>query len=301
VPPDRLIYGTAVKPTSHIQQMAAYGVRRFAADSSQELHKIAAIVPDASIYLRVAVDDAGSVFSMSNKFGAHPDEVAGLAQLANSLGLDCEGLSFNVGSQAPSARAWSRAIATVSPLFAALRDQGVPVRLLNLGGGLPVTYADRDTPSPDTVAATVREALRRLPYQPQELILEPGRALVANAFDLHTSVVGRARRGSQEWLFLEAGAYNALFEALACQGRTRYPAQPGSDIGGELREFALAGPTGDGLDVVADSVMLPSNLAEGDELILRRVGAYTVTMASPFNGFPVPPVIPLASELSDVA
>jgi ornithine decarboxylase len=104
-------------------------------------------------------------------------------------------------------------------------------------------------------------------------------------------VIARATRGAREWLFLDVGVYNALFEALSCQGRTRYPVEVLGAVDGDLREFALAGPTGDGLDVIAESVMLPGGLREGDRLILKRVGAYTMTMASDFNGFAVPPFI----------
>ena len=53
----------------------------------------------------------------------------------------------------------------------------------------------------------------------------------------------------------------------------------------------LTGPTGDGLDVIARGVQLPADLAVGDQLLFENVGAYTLVLASAFNGFPPPPVI----------
>jgi ornithine decarboxylase len=121
-------------------------------------------------------------------------------------------------------------------------------------------------------------------------MLEPGRALVARCAALHVSVIARLQRRGVEWLFLDAGAYSALFEALACQGKTQYRVRTGAPAAGDLRSFALAGPTGDGLDVIAHAVLLPERIAIGDELVIEDVGAYSMTMASDFNGFAVPPL-----------
>ena len=66
---DRILYGTSVKPASHIQEFHAYGVNRFAFDSFPELDKIATIAPKARVYVRVSVNDTGSIYRFSEKFG----------------------------------------------------------------------------------------------------------------------------------------------------------------------------------------------------------------------------------------
>jgi ornithine decarboxylase len=285
-----VIYGSAIKPADQVRSAADRGVRRFALDSMEEADKLAAHAPGASVYVRVAVDDGDSVFHMSNKFGAAPNDVPAVATHARSLGLDVEGLSFNVGSQAGRATAWSTAIGTVGALFGPLAELGLPVRLLNLGGGYPGDYEGARTPSLAEITHAVSDAIGALPYPPETIALEPGRGLVASCATLTTAVVGRVRRGSREWLFLDAGAYNGLFEALACQGRTRYRVEPLRAIAGPMATFSLAGPTGDGLDIVAEAAVLPSGIRTGDRLLLRDVGAYSMTMATAFNGFPVPTV-----------
>ena len=85
--------------------------------------------------------------------------------------------------------------------------------------------------------------------------------------------------------------YNALYEALLHQGRTAYPVSaPGFQSGEPAQSFTLAGPTGDGLDIIARDVALPASLGVGDQLIFANVGAYTLPFAGSCNGFPPPPV-----------
>src|ERR1043166_2145939 len=99
VPPDCIIYGTTVKPSSHIKAVFAYGVDRFAFDSFPELDKIAAAAPGARVYARVAVDDTGSVFRFSEKFGADTDLIFHLLGRAPDLRLRPYGISFHAASK----------------------------------------------------------------------------------------------------------------------------------------------------------------------------------------------------------
>ncbi|MEI9966946.1 MAG: hypothetical protein WDN67_04990 [Candidatus Moraniibacteriota bacterium] len=78
-------------------------------------------------------------------------------------------------------------------------------------------------------------------------------------------VIGRATRSGGEWLYLDAGVYNAMFEAMACQGSTRYRIEPlrlrkSSE---EAIPFVVAGPTGDGLDVITKHACLPGSISTG--------------------------------------
>jgi ornithine decarboxylase len=93
-----------------------------------------------------------------------------------------------------------------------------------------------------------------LPYQPR-IILEPGRRMIATSAVLVTSVIGRLKRGRKTWLFLDAGVYNALFEAMACQASIRYKVTSlRSDLTNGEMSFALAGPTGDGLKIPMSAI-----------------------------------------------
>jgi ornithine decarboxylase len=291
VPPDRIIYGTSVKPASHIRAFFNYGVDRFACDSRSELEKIAANAPGARIYVRLAVDDAGSVFKFSEKFGADRATAVSLLTGAAALGLRPYGLSFHVGSQCRNHRAWANALSTVQDVVASLSSANIKLEIINLGGGFPCQYASPESvPCVAAITKEITEQYRQLPYQPS-LIIEPGRAIVAEAGVVVASVIARVPRRDTTWLFLDAGVYNGLFEAMAYQGSTRYVIEslrPVATAGEAL--FALAGPTGDSPDVITREALLPADVDVGDRLIVRNAGAYSLSVTTDFNGFPKPPV-----------
>lgn len=292
VKPEKIIYGTAVKPVSHIKAFVEYGVDRFAFDSFSELEKIAALAPGARVYARVSVNDAGSVFKFSEKFGTAKENIVPLLSRALELGVVPYGISFNVGSQASNPRAWAEALAVVAPLMQELKDIGITLEALDFGGGFPcVKYTSTEVDiTLEDIARETLEAYNQLPYQPQ-ILLEPGRAIVAESAILVTNVFARIERSDHSWLFLDAGVYSGLFETMAYQGGTRYKITMlrNSYDSGEAA-FALAGPTGDSPDVITREVFLPADVAVGDKLIIHDVGAYSLVATCLFNGFPKPAV-----------
>jgi ornithine decarboxylase len=294
VPASRILFGTAVKPASHIKQFSDYGVERFAFDSEQELDKIAAVVPNAKVYARILVDDTDSVFTMSEKFGAPADQAVALLTMAKQKGLAPYGLSFNVGSQARNSQAWANGIISLIPAIKQLSDQGIRLEMLNLGGGYPYSYLENDgIPSIDEIATHIKQVVPSLPY-PLQLFIEPGRGLVADSMALVVSVFAKIKRGSGHWLYVDAGAYNALLETMAYQGSIRYQVSALEESAGSPMEtYILTGPTGDSLDVIDKQISLPADLKIGDKLLIHDTGAYSLVLASPFNGFPPPPVYDL--------
>lgn len=291
VPPGRIIYGSAIKPGDHIRNFAAYGVDHFSADSFHELEKLAAAASGARVFIRAKVDDTDSHFAFSEKFGADFIDVVPLILRARELDLRPVGISFHVGSQCSNPRSWGNAIQALSPTLSDLATHGWRMESLNIGGGFPCPDTTEESASLAVIATHTLAACARLSGGPQ-LILEPGRGMVATSAVLVTRVIARVRRGTCTWLFLDAGVYNALFEALACQGSIRFPVSSISNAGdGPTALFSLAGPTGDGLDVVARSVSLPQETREGDLLCIHHTGAYSLACASAFNGFAKPDVI----------
>jgi ornithine decarboxylase len=290
VNPKRIIYGTSIKPAEHIRLSFQAGVDRFAADSAEELDKIAANAPGSKVFIRTIVDDAGSVFMMSERFGTPAETVVDLMLYAKKLGLKTYGISFYVGSQAANADMWARGVRTVTPIFEALYKKGITLEVINIGGGFPVHYDNHeDAPELREIVIQVHNALHHLPYMPR-IIMEPGRGIVATSTVLVSEVIARNDRANKPWLCLDAGIYNALYEAMIHQGSTRYPIHlynPPIEPA-DTQFFTLSGPTGDSLDIIARDVELPAYLNVGDKLIFEHAGAYSITMASPFNGFPTP-------------
>lgn len=292
VNPDKIVYGTSIKPAEHVRLSHSAGVTRFAADSREEIKKIADNAPGSRLYVRTIVNDTGSVFMMSERFGTPPDTVEDLMFYARDLGLKLYGVSFYVGSQAAQADMWAQGIHTIRPIIESLYKQGVVLEAINIGGGFPVHYDNhQDAPELREIVVQIHNALHHLPYIPR-MIMEPGRGLVATSTVLVSEIIARNDRSGKPWLCMDAGVYNALYEALIHQGSTRYPVYPlhPPTEPAETQLFTIAGPTGDSLDIVARDVALPSYLAVGDKLVFEHAGAYTIGMASRFNGFPEPPL-----------
>lgn len=294
VPAERIVYGTSVKPESHIKEFTRYGVDRFAFDSEQELLKIANVAPGSRVYIRMLVNaKSNSVFELSKKFGATADEAAALLLRAKEVGLVPYGMSFNVGSQARSEQAWARGIKDMARAMESLLKNNLKIQVINIGGGFPHSYRNNDGFSRlSGISKHIHGAIKESPYT-VSYIAEPGRGLVANTYVLITTVIGKRKRSNGHWLSIDAGVYNALLEAMTCQGTTRYRIELLSakrKLRNQEERFIVTGPTGDSLDVVSEEELLPADIDVGDKLLIHDVGAYTFPLITRFNGFPKPRV-----------
>jgi len=292
VPPERILYGTSVKPALHIKEFQHYGVDRFSFDSLSELEKIAQVAPGARVYCRMNVNDSGSIYRFSEKFGTSKSNITLLLERARDLGLHPYGISFHVGSQAGNEKAWAYALENIIEAMEHLQKVGIKIDMINLGGGYPCNayISSENTFKLKDVAKHTLKVIKKLPYQPR-IIIEPGRGIVAETGILVTSIIAKVERDEHTWLFLDAGVYNALFESLSYQGSIRYKItsmRPIHNQGEAL--FALAGPTGDSWDIVTREALLPRDINVGDKLVFHDVGAYNTVFMNRFNGFPHTPV-----------
>jgi len=142
-----------------------------------------------------------------------------------------------------------------------------------------VAYHERVTPI-DEFCAPIRVALAKLPGHVR-VIAEPGRFIAAPAAIAVSSVMGRAKRDGRWWYYLDDGVYGSYSGQLF--DHAKYPIATLRQ-GGELFPSVLAGPTCDSIDVIDDSLMLPE-LAIGDLVVGRMMGAYTWASATDFNFF----------------
>jgi ornithine decarboxylase len=290
IPADGILFSNTVKSPRHIREAAASGVRRFAVDSETELRKIAAHAPGAAVYVRLRVDDSTSRFPLSRKFGADATTARALLLLARELGLEAYGLTFHVGSQCTSPGAWRSALLAAGRLMGRLAADGVTLRMLDLGGGFPARYVD---PVPPIAAygRMITAALGDvLPYLPETVVAEPGRYLVAESAVLVASVLGRGDRAGEEWLYLDVGVYNGLMETQQMLNDWDYPLWTSrrAHATEPRRAFTVAGPSCDSQDTMFLATPLPASLGVGDRVLIGTAGAYTLSYASSFNGFPPP-------------
>ena len=281
-----VIFSSPVKPWKHIREAASAGVWRFAFDSATELEKLATHAPGAAVYVRLATGSPGSKVPSEGKFGVSGGQAVELMQTASTLGLQPYGIAYHVGSQMTQPNAWEDATRRAAAVLRALQAHGITLRMLNIGGGFPARYTD---PVPDLAdyGACIRQAVaRHLPY-PIQLCAEPGRALVAEAGVLVTTIIGTAERASRSWLHLDVGAFNGMMETLLTQNRLVYPLAD-SGAAAERGAYHITGPTCDSQDTMFFGVSLSRDLVPGDLVYIYTAGAYTTCYASTFNGFSVP-------------
>lgn len=286
--PEAISYGNTIKKVSAIRAAFAAGVRLFAFDSAEELAKLAEHAPGASVYCRILVDNVGADWPLSKKFGTTAEHAKTLMLRAGDLGLDPIGLSFHVGSQQTTTRAYELAIAKVGMLFTDLTESGVKLRMINLGGGFPTRYRD-DVPEIEQFAGAIMTAMagcfgNNLP----EMLVEPGRFIVGDAGLVSSEVVlvsQRDKTSPVRWVYLDIGRFGGLAET---EGESiKYRIATTHD-GSPMGPVAVAGPTCDGADIMYEKAnyRLPLALRSGDLVQVLSTGAYVTTYASQgFNGF----------------
>ncbi len=286
--PSQISFGNTIKKSSAITRAFAAGVDMFAFDSAEELDKLASCAPGSRVYCRILVENEGADWPLSRKFGTTIANARTLMLRAAELGLDPYGLSFHVGSQQTTTSSYEAAIGKVAMLFTDLRDAGMNIRMVNLGGGFPVRYRD-EVPAFDAFADAIMGAMvahfgNALP----EMLIEPGRSIVGDAGVILSEVVLVSRKDPQDpirWVYLDIGRFGGLAETEGEAIKYRFTTK---HDGGPTGPVAIAGPTCDGADIMYEksNYRLPLALTHGDLVEIQSTGAYTTTYASQkFNGF----------------
>jgi ornithine decarboxylase len=262
-------------------------VRTFSLDTLDELEKIVratstngVAASDLNLLVRLRVGSDHAKLSLASKFGAEPNEVKALLMAARQAS-DALGICFHVGSQAMSPAAYAEAMAKVRD---AIVEAAVTVDIVDVGGGFPSWYPGMEPPALESYFAVIHEAFEKLPISySAELWCEPGRALCAEYGSLVVRV--EKRRGSE--LYINDGAYGALFDAAHIGWR--YPVQLLREPESHVRpmEFSFYGPTCDDLDHMTGPFTLPGDVQPGDYIEIGMLGAYGSAMRTGFNGFGV--------------
>ena len=285
--PQDISFGNTVKRAADIAYAHAAGITLFAADSAEELHKLAEHAPGARVYLRLLVEHSEADWPLSRKFGCAAAQMLPLFTLATALGLSPEGVSFHVGSQTREPQMWRATLDEVACVWASLHEAGFAPAMLNIGGGFPADYGQGCMDAESYGRAVIREIRAR--FGDVQVMAEPGRSLVAEAGAIAAEVMLVSRKSANDlvrWVYLDIGKFSGLAETI--DEAIRYELLTPHD-GGPVGPCVLAGPSCDSADVLYEKrpVMLPLGLRSGDRVVIRSAGAYTLSYASVgFNGFP---------------
>lgn len=277
-PKARLHYHNPVRSASEIAAGRRHGVTSWSVDRLSELDKLGDIT-GTEIAVRLKLPVAGAVYDFGSKFGAVPEVATALLRVVVDRG-GVPSITFHPGTQCRAAQAW---VSYIDASAEVARRAGVTLHRLNVGGGFP---AHREDPAPDLeaiFAAIGAAAERAFGADMPALVCEPGRAMIAGAFELAL----RVKAVSGNAIFLNDGIYGGLSEwrDLAPSQRLTAYAPDGSLRQGEARDREVFGPTCDSLDRLSDRVALPADLEEGDHILFHACGAYSTALSTRFNGY----------------
>ncbi|WP_299870042.1 ornithine/lysine decarboxylase [uncultured Hoeflea sp.] len=284
----RISYGNTIKKERDVARAHALGVSLFAVDSHEEVEKIARAAPGAKVFCRVLTDGEGAEWPLSRKFGCVPQMAVDVLVYAHQLGLVSHGVSFHVGSQMTKLDAWDSALSDARRVFDKLAQQGIHLKMVNMGGGFPTRYL-KDIPTAQAYGQAILGSLRKhFGNHMPETIIEPGRGMVGNAGAIKAEVVLVSRKSDEDdvrWVFLDIGKFGGLAETM--DEAIRYSIVTPRD-GDAMEPCVLAGPTCDSADVLYEKTPypMPVSLTIGDEVLIEGTGAYTTTYSAvAFNGF----------------
>jgi ornithine decarboxylase len=273
-----------------------HGVRVFSLDSIEELHKIVTAtatdgVPatDLTLCVRLRVSSAHSKLSLASKFGVPADEAGPVLMAARQV-ADALGICFHVGSQAMSPQAYGDAMAQVRTAIVAA---GVTVDIVDVGGGFPSVYPGMAPAPLEAYFEVIHRAFEALPISySAELWCEPGRALSAE----YASVLVRVEARKDDVLYINDGAYGALFDAAHVDWR--FPVELVRETTSRARDmdFSFWGPTCDDMDFMRGPFALPADIQAGDYIEVGMLGAYGQAMRTGFNGFTAGETVIMSDE-----
>ena len=287
----KVVFSGVAKSRAEIMRALEVGIRCFNVESVAELHHINQIAGKmgkmAPISLRVNPDvDAHthpyiSTGLKENKFGVSVDEAREVYKLAAALphvkitGMDC-----HIGSQLTELQPFLDATDRLIRLMEQLKEDGITLKHLDLGGGLGVTYTDETPPHPSDYATALLNKLKD--YEDLEIILEPGRAIAANAGILVAKVQYLKSNESRNFAITDTGMNDMIRPAL-------YEAymniiEIDRTLGREKAIYDVVGPVCETSDFLGKQRELA--IAEGDYIAQRSAGAYGASMSSNYNSRP---------------
>jgi len=275
----KMIYANPVKTGAGFTACRDCGVTNMTFDSVSEIDKIKKELPNATVLLRLRIDNSSAHVDLNKKFGAGRENALALMLKAKAAGLDMAGIAFHVGSQTVSAEPYLQALDISRELFDQAEAAGLSLRILDIGGGFPI-------PEPK-VKFNLPEMLKQIAarldedFAATEIWAEPGRYICGTAVNLITSVIGVTERGGQPWYFLDEGLYGTFSGVLFDQWDFKLISFKESDA---KVAATFAGPSCDSLDIMFRG-RLTAPLEVGDLLLVPACGAYTSASATTFNGF----------------
>lgn len=298
--PAQVVFSGVGKQPSEMARALEVDIHCFNVESLSELEQLSQVAVEqgreARVSLRVNPNvDAGthpyiSTGLKDNKFGVPIEDAEAFYRRAVELpGVDPVGVDCHIGSQMTDVAPLLEALDSVLALVRSLREQGIMLKHVDMGGGLGVSYEEGET-APD-IQAYITQLKDRLAPEGLELILEPGRSIAADA-GIFVTRVSALKTGEDKNFAVVDGAMNDLLRpSLYGAWQRVVPVNP---TPGTPRTWDVVGPVCESGDFLAKSRELV--LAEGDLLAVMQAGAYGYVMASNYNTRPRPAEVMVSGD-----
>jgi diaminopimelate decarboxylase len=305
-PGDRIVLHGSNKSDAELELAVRSGLAHVVADGLDEIRRLDQLArergTEQSVLLRVVPEvdvqthEAIATGHESSKFGTPIADVVEVARSANGFGgVRLDGLHAHIGSQVLDVTPYMRTLDVLLGLALELRDRAsTTVSVIDLGGGFGVTYTDERPLLVADVAAAATAALedrcRREDLDRPTLVIEPGRAIVANA-GVTLYRIGAIKRAGGRTLAAVDGGMSDNVRPMLYDARyaVRLASAPRDEA--ETQRFTVVGRHCESGDVLAEDVSLPADLAPGDLLAFAATGAYTYSLASTYNRVGRPAVV----------
>jgi diaminopimelate decarboxylase len=291
IDPNKIVYAGVGKRRDEIEYALKMDILMFNVESGEELAAINRAAGEmrtrARIALRVNPDIDPkthpyiSTGLKKNKFGIAIEQALEHYQAARELAhVDVVGIHQHIGSQITEVQPFVDALRKTTAFVKELKNAGIDIQYLNIGGGLGITYKDETPPLPKDLAESVQPLLADCGCT---IVMEPGRAIVGNAGVLVTSVLYQKESGKKQFLVVDAGMNDlirpSLYEAYHdIRTVTERPTAPQAAVD-------VVGPICESGDFLAKERVLPV-LPRGELLAVMGAGAYGFSMASNYNSRP---------------
>ncbi len=288
IPAVQIVYSGVGKTAAEMAQALEGGIRAFHIESEQEIGTLSGIAASmgqtASVGLRVNPDIDPQTHPhiatglRDAKFGLPWERIPALVdRVRDHPTLQLHGLSVHIGSQITDIAPFQKAAMRVAELASDLLASGIPLTYIDAGGGLGVRYQAEMPPTLAQWAGILRQTLSGLSL---ELLVEPGRALVAGAGVLVTRVLAIKEGATKTFVIVDAGMNDLLRPMLYDAYHPILPVE--RDDSRPARVIDIVGPVCESTDVLARERHLPLPIP-GELLAIMQAGAYGMSMASNYN------------------
>ncbi len=290
VPPKRLIFAGVGKTREEMREALKAEILMFNVESGAELRALDQVAQEMGVRAPVALRVNPDVDPQTHKYIATGlktskfgipvgDALVEYEAAARMPGLQVVGVQMHIGSQLIKVSPFGDSLARVAAVVKQLRERGIEVQIVDVGGGLGIRYHDEQPPSHEEYAATLLPILKELGTT---VVIEPGRAIVGNAGVLLTRALYPKRTPDKRFLIVDAAMNDLIRPSLY---ESYHEIRPVRETPGPRHRMDVVGPICESGDFLAKDRELPE-IAAGDLLAVMSAGAYGFVMSSQYNARP---------------